>query len=77
MITAVAGLAASIGPAPARRIAPAPARRRPPSTPCFAVFLLFVGAKVGEEVARRLHQPAVVGELLGGFVVGTVWPRLA
>jgi Kef-type K+ transport system membrane component KefB len=37
----------------------------------FAVFLLFVGAKLGEEAARRLRQPAVVGELLGGFVVGT------
>ena len=35
------------------------------------LFLLFVGAKLGEEVARRLRQPAVVGELLGGFVVGT------
>jgi Na+:H+ antiporter len=34
------------------------------------VFILFVGAKLGEEVARRLGQPAVVGELLGGFVVG-------
>lgn len=34
------------------------------------LFLLFVGAKIGEEIARRLGQPAVVGELLGGFVVG-------
>lgn len=34
------------------------------------VFILFVGAKVGEEVARRLGQPSVVGELLGGFLVG-------
>ncbi len=34
------------------------------------LFLLFVAAKAGEEVARRLGQPAVVGELLGGFVVG-------
>ncbi|MGK2852158.1 MAG: cation:proton antiporter [Candidatus Limnocylindrales bacterium] len=34
------------------------------------LFLLFVGAKVGEEVARRLGQPAVVGELVGGFLVG-------
>ena len=36
-----------------------------------ALFTLFVAAKVGEEIARRLGQPAVVGELLGGFVVGT------
>ena len=35
-----------------------------------AIFLLFVAAKVGEEVARRLGQPAVIGELLGGFLLG-------
>jgi Kef-type K+ transport system membrane component KefB len=34
------------------------------------LFILFVGAKVGEEVFRRLRQPAVVGELVGGFIVG-------
>jgi Kef-type K+ transport system membrane component KefB len=34
------------------------------------LFVLFVAAKLGEEVARRLGQPAVVGELLGGFIVG-------
>jgi len=34
------------------------------------VFVLFVGAKLGEEIARRLGQPAVVGELLGGFLAG-------
>lgn len=34
------------------------------------LFILFVGAKVGEEIARRLGQPAVIGELLGGFIVG-------
>ncbi len=34
------------------------------------VFLLFLGAKLGEEIARRLRQPGVIGELAGGFVVG-------
>jgi Kef-type K+ transport system membrane component KefB len=34
------------------------------------LFILFLAAKVGEEIARRLGQPAVIGELLGGFVVG-------
>jgi Kef-type K+ transport system membrane component KefB len=34
------------------------------------LFLLLLGAKVGEEIARRLGQPAVVGELAGGFIVG-------
>lgn len=35
-----------------------------------SLFVLLLGAKLGEEVARRLGQPAVVGELLGGFAVG-------
>lgn len=35
-----------------------------------ALFVLFVAAKVGDEVARRLGQPSVVGELVGGFIVG-------
>lgn len=34
------------------------------------LFVLLLGAKVGEELLRRLGQPGVVGELLGGFVVG-------
>lgn len=34
------------------------------------LFVLLLGAKVGEEIMRRLGQPGVVGELLGGFVVG-------
>ncbi|HEU0245302.1 MAG TPA: cation:proton antiporter [Candidatus Limnocylindrales bacterium] len=34
------------------------------------LFLLLLAAKVGEEVLRRLGQPGVVGELLGGFLVG-------
>lgn len=34
------------------------------------VAVLFIGAKIGEEIARRLGQPGVVGELAGGFLVG-------
>lgn len=34
------------------------------------LFVLLLGAKLGEEVMRRLGQPGVIGELLGGFVVG-------
>lgn len=34
------------------------------------LFMLLVAAKVGEELARRLGQPGVVGELAGGFLVG-------
>jgi Kef-type K+ transport system membrane component KefB len=35
-----------------------------------ALFVLLLGAKGGEEVMRRLGQPGVIGELLGGFLVG-------
>jgi Kef-type K+ transport system membrane component KefB len=35
-----------------------------------SLFVLLVGAKIGEELLRRLGQPGVIGELLGGFVVG-------
>lgn len=34
------------------------------------LFLLLLAAKLGEELMRRFGQPGVVGELLGGFVVG-------
>jgi Kef-type K+ transport system membrane component KefB len=34
------------------------------------LFLLFVAAKVGAEIFERLRQPAVVGEILAGVVVG-------
>jgi Kef-type K+ transport system membrane component KefB len=36
----------------------------------FSLFVLFLAAKVGEEVFRRIGQPGVIGELLGGFLVG-------
>ena len=35
-----------------------------------SLFLLLLFAKVGEEVFRRIGQPGVIGELVGGFVVG-------
>jgi Kef-type K+ transport system membrane component KefB len=49
---------------------PTPTASAAPIDVMLGLFLLFVGAKLGEEVARRLGQPAVIGELLGGFVVG-------
>jgi Kef-type K+ transport system membrane component KefB len=36
----------------------------------FSLFILFVAAKAGEEVFRRLGMPGVIGELVGGFAVG-------
>ena len=41
-----------------------------PLQPLLILLVLMVGAKAGEEVARRLGQPGVVGELAGGFLVG-------
>src|SRR3990172_7150299 len=49
----------------------APVAAGAPLNVLLGVFLLFAGAKFGEEIARRLGQPAVVGELLGGFLVGS------
>lgn len=34
------------------------------------LFVLFVAAKIGAELFERLRQPAVVGEILAGIVVG-------
>lgn len=49
---------------------PAPGAPTAPLDVLVGLFLLLAAAKVGEEVFRRLRQPAVVGELLGGFIVG-------
>jgi len=59
----------SLGPAAGPAAAP-PGAAGAPIDILLGLFVLFVGAKVGEEIARRLGQPAVVGELLGGFAVG-------
>ena len=56
-----------LGPGPG--LAPA-AAAEPTLGVLTGLLVLLVGAKLGEEVARRLGQPAVVGELFGGFVVG-------
>ncbi len=34
------------------------------------LFVVLVAAKAGNEIFRRLHQPTVVGEILGGLLVG-------
>jgi Kef-type K+ transport system membrane component KefB len=48
----------------------APGASTAPIDVMVGVFVLLLAAKAGEEVFRRLRQPAVVGELLGGFLVG-------
>jgi Kef-type K+ transport system membrane component KefB len=50
--------------------APLPAAGAAPIDVIFGLFVLLLAAKVGEEIARRLRQPAVVGELIGGVIVG-------
>ena len=36
----------------------------------FQLFVLLLATKVGDELFKRLGQPALVGEILGGVVVG-------
>lgn len=36
----------------------------------WALFVMFVAAKIGAEVFERLKQPAVVGEIVAGILVG-------
>ena len=41
-----------------------------------SLFIIFVAAKIGAEVFERLGQPAVVGEILAGVVIGPQVLRL-
>jgi Kef-type K+ transport system membrane component KefB len=34
------------------------------------LFLVLVAAKLGDELFKRIHQPAIVGEILAGVIVG-------
>src|SRR5215204_354844 len=34
------------------------------------LFLVLLAAKLGDEVFKRIGQPAIVGEILGGVLVG-------
>src|SRR5688500_160329 len=34
------------------------------------LFAILVAAKIGHEILRRLGQPAIIGEILGGVVAG-------
>ena len=36
----------------------------------FQLFVLLLATKLGDELFKRIGQPALVGEILGGFVVG-------
>jgi Kef-type K+ transport system membrane component KefB len=63
-------LAALLGPAKDGPLAPAAGAGEETLGVLFGLFVLLLGAKLGEELMRRLGQPGVVGELLGGFIVG-------
>jgi Kef-type K+ transport system membrane component KefB len=41
----------------------------------FQLFAILLAAKVGNEIFRRLGQPTVVGEILGGVLVGPASTR--
>ncbi len=63
-------LALALGPARAWP-APPPGAAAPGTLDILTgLFVLILAAKLGEELLRRVGQPGVVGELLGGFVVG-------
>jgi Kef-type K+ transport system membrane component KefB len=34
------------------------------------LFLVLLAAKLGDEVFKRIGQPAIVGEILGGVLIG-------
>lgn len=34
------------------------------------LFIVLLAAKIGDEVFKRIHQPAIIGEILGGLLVG-------
>ncbi|MGH9487815.1 MAG: cation:proton antiporter [Terriglobales bacterium] len=38
--------------------------------PLLSLFLLFIAAKIGEEVFERLGQPGLIGQIVAGFIVG-------
>lgn len=38
--------------------------------PLLSLFLLFVAAKIGEEVFERLRQPGLIGQIVAGFLIG-------
>lgn len=44
-----------------------------------SIFVVFVAAQVGGEIAQRLRMPAVVGEIAAGCLVGPYalgWAKL-
>ena len=36
----------------------------------FQLFWVLLAAKIGDEVFKRMGQPAVIGEIAGGLIVG-------
>ncbi len=40
------------------------------ATTLFSLFILLLATKVGDELFKRIGQPSIVGEILGGLLVG-------
>jgi len=72
VITAACALPVAAGSVPSSGHPPTPSVGGSEDTQgiLLGLFILLAGAKLGEEVLRRLGQPGVVGELLGGLIVG-------
>ena len=72
VITAACALPVAAGSVASRELAPGASVGGSEDTQgiLLGLFILLASAKLGEELLRRLGQPGVVGELLGGLVVG-------
>ena len=64
-------LSAPAGMVSAGQIAPV-AQPDPVTAVILALAVILVGAKLGGDIATRLRQPAVLGELLAGIVLGNL-----
>ncbi len=52
---------------------PQPTSHVDPVTPVLlALIIILVAAKIGGELAERFHQPAVLGELIFGMIIGNI-----
>ena len=46
------------------------------STVLLSLFIVFVAAQIGAEIAQRIKMPGVVGQIAAGCVVGPSAARL-
>lgn len=70
LVTRLFALAAAVGTVPA--LASGSGHGDPAAPVVLALAVILIAAKVGGDLATRIHQPAVLGELLVGVVLGNV-----